>query len=96
MSLFPIDGPAVYGALSVTSASAVEVKVGGSPLDERKVITIQPTNGHVYFGYSNSVTTSTGTKIFKNQIYPIEASEKLAVYIIAETGTVNVRITEAS
>lgn len=90
-----LDGPATYGALSVTT-SAQEVKVGASALDERKVITIQPLNGDLYMGYDNSVTASTGTKIYQGQVYAMEATEKLLVFIVASTGTVDVRITEIS
>ena len=91
----PLNGPALHGALSVTT-TAVEVKVGSSVLEERTVITIQPIDGDIYFGYSSGVTSSTGTKIFKGQIYPMEATDKLPVYIVAATGTVDVRITEVS
>jgi len=90
-----LDGPAINGALSVTT-TAEEVKVGASPLSERKVITIQPLDGDVYMGYSNTVTSSNGTKIFRGQIYAMEATDTLAVYIIASTGTIDVRITEVS
>lgn len=91
--LLPLDGPAVYGDIDATT-TPIEVKVGASPLEDRQVVTIQPLDGVVYFGYDNSVTSLTGTKIFKGQIYPMEASDQLSVYIIAETGTVDVRITE--
>jgi hypothetical protein len=91
----PLDGPAVYGALSVTT-TPVELKVGASPVSERKVISFQPTDGVVYYGYDSSVSSTTGTKIFSHQLIIIEASEQLAVYLVSETGTVNVRITEVS
>lgn len=90
-----LDGPAVYGNLSVTT-SAQEVKVGASTLQDRKFVTIQPLDGDVYFGYSNSVTTSNGTKIYRDQVFPIEAGEALEVWVIADSGTVDVRITEVA
>ena len=92
--LLPLDGPAAYGALSVSTAT--ELKVGGSALTERKVVSFQPTNGNVYYGYDSSVSTSNGTKVLKNQLVIIEAGEQLPVYLIAETGTVDVRITEVA
>lgn len=95
MAFDPLDGPAVHGTLSVTTSPS-EVKVGASVLSERKVITIQPTDGVVYFGYSNTVTSSTGTKIFKGQVYPLEAGEALPVWVVSASGTVNVRITEVA
>ena len=93
--LQPLDGPGAYGAKTVTTTPQ-EVKVGGAVLDERKVITIQPTDGVIYYGYDNGVTESTGTKIFKGQWIMLEASDKLPVWIRSETGSVNVRITEVS
>ena len=90
-----LNGPGTQGALSVTT-TAVEVKVGAQPLDQRAVITIQPLDGVVYYGYDAGVTSSTGTKIFKGQIYPLEATHQLPVYVVAESGTVDVRITEVS
>ena len=62
-----LDGPGVEGVISV-GTTAVEVKVGGSPLDDRKVVTIQPEGNSVYWGYTSSVTTSTGTRVFKDQM----------------------------
>lgn len=91
--LLPLDGPGIHGNINVTTTPS-EAKVGGSRLDSRSVITIQPIDGVIYFGYSNTVSSTTGTKIFKGQIYPMEASDNLAVWIVAESGTVDVRITE--
>jgi len=95
MSLQPLDGPAVYGNLSV-STTAVELKVGASVLEERKVATILPTDGTIYFGYDNTVTINTGTPIYKQQFFPFEVSEQLSIWVITETGTVNCRITEVA
>jgi hypothetical protein len=91
----PLNGPGVYANKSVTT-TPVEVKVGTNKLEDRKVVTIQPLDGVVYFGYDSSVTSSTGTKIFKNQIYPLEATDALDVYIVTASGTVNCRITEVA
>lgn len=93
--LQPLDGPGVYKSQSVTT-SPVEVKVGGSALSERKVITIQPTDGSVWYGYDNSVTSNSGTKIFKGQWIQLEASDSLPVWLVADSGTVDVRITEVA
>jgi hypothetical protein len=89
----PLNGPAIFAALSVGS-TAVEVKVGAAPLEERTSISVQPLDGNIYYGYDSSVSTSNGTKIFKSQLLIIEAASSLPVYVIAETGTVDVRITE--
>lgn len=91
----PLDGPAAHGQINV-STTPVEVKAGGSPLDERQVVTIQPVDGEIYFGYTNSVTSSTGTKIFRGQVYPLEAKTSLTIWVVAASGTVDVRVTEVS
>lgn len=91
----PLNGPGTHGNLSVTT-TAVELKVGGSALDQRVVVTIQPLDGDIYFGYNDSVTASTGTKVFKGQFFPLEATDQLPVWLVAASGTVDVRITEVS
>lgn len=94
--LHPLDGPGVYKAISVTDTPQ-EVKVGATVASERKVITLQPTDGVIYYGYSNSVSSTNGTKIFKGQWIVIEAGEQLPVWVVTATGlTVDVRITEVS
>lgn len=91
-----LDGPSLNGALSVND-TAVELKVGLETLEERVAVTIQPLNGHVYYGFSNTVSSSNGTKIFKGQVFPLEAGTSDKVYLVADTGnTVDVRITERS
>lgn len=82
----------VQGAISV-GTSAVEAKVGGSALTNRKSVTVCPTNGVVYFGYTNAVTTSSGTPITAGNILPFGSS--VSVWLIAAS-TTDVRVTEAS
>lgn len=87
------DGPAVYTNLSVTTTAA-EAKVGASALDERKVIGIQPLDGDIFWGYDSSVTSTTGHKIYQDVYVEIEASEQLSVYLVAASGSIDVRISE--
>lgn len=89
----PIDGPVVYKSLSVTT-TATEVKVGGSVLDDRVAIMIQPIDGVVYLGFDSSVTTSNGIKIAKELVFPFECGPRVSVYLITSSGTVDVRIVE--
>lgn len=93
--LQPLDGPAVYGNKSVTT-TPVEVKVGASPLSERKVVTMQAIDGNIYYGYDNSVSSTTGTIIYEGQYFHLEAGDALSVWVVAEAGTVDVRITEVA
>lgn len=95
MSLLPLDGPALNSNMPVTTIAA-PIRVGLSNLSERKVVTIQPLDGDIYFGYSSGVTTSTGTKIFQGQFFPFEAGEELDIWVICATGTVDCRITEVA
>ena len=91
---FTLDGPSVNGGVSITD-TASELKVGASRLEGRIVVSIQPLDGVVYFGFSNGVTASNGTKVFKGQYFSLEAGESEEVWLIAESGeTVNVRISE--
>ena len=91
----PLDGPATHGAKSVTT-SAQELKVGASVLEERKVVSMQPVDGDIYYGYSSGVTSSTGTKIAKGQFFSLECSSTLPIWMVASSGTVDVRITEVA
>jgi len=92
----PLDGPGSYKAISVTDTPQ-EVKVLVAPLEERKIITLQPTDGTIYYGYDNLVNESSGTEIFTGQLIHIEASESLPVWVVAKSGeTVDVRITEVA
>ena len=84
----------VNGAISVTT-SATEAKVGLSKQVNRKLLVITPTNGIVYRGSSNTVTTSNGAPIFKNQSWPIDVTDNVPVWLIAAS-TVDVRIEEYS
>ena len=88
----PLDGPALNGALSVSTA--VEVKVGASVLPERKVISLQPTDGDIWFGFSSSDLDTKGSLIRQGQYFLIECTDKLPAYIQAVSGTVDVRVSE--
>jgi len=84
---------AVYGTLTV-GTTAVELKVGGSALENRKVVTIQPKANKVYWGYDSSVTTLTGTQVFKDQFIPLPVGPEITVYLIADGSGKDVRIGE--
>ena len=81
-------------ALSVTTA-AVEAKVGASRLTNRKFLSITPTNGTIYWGSANTVTTANGTPIFKNQCVTMAFTDNVAVWLIG-VATTDVRIVEGS
>lgn len=84
---------AVYGELTV-GTSPVELKVGVSALANRKYITMRPKDSGIYFGYNNSVTITSGTKLFKDEflILPIGVS----VWLIADASNKKISIGELS
>lgn len=92
----PLDGPGIYKNITVTDTPQ-EVKVDVAVQSERKVVTIQPLGGDVYYGYDDSVDDTNGTKIFNGQWMQIEAGEQLPIWVVASTGdSIDVRITEVA
>lgn len=83
----------VQAALSV-STTAIELKVGGSRLTNRKLVTAL-SDGTIWWGYTNAVTTATGTPIYKDQYVIWAADDTTSIYLIASAGTKDVRITES-
>lgn len=83
-----------FRAQSVTT-SAAEALGAATILRDRKFISLCPTNGTIYWGFANTVTTSNGTPIFKNQTVTIAATDNVHIYVIAGS-TVDVRIAEGS
>jgi len=90
------DGVGVQTNLNV-GTSAVEARVGGARLEGRKSLTVfNNGNGTIYWGYTNAVTTSTGTPIFKNQQVEFSVGDGQAIYLIAGGATNDTRITEGA
>ena len=83
------------GALAV-STTAMELRVGATAIVDRKFITIQPKGTGMFWGYSNGVTTLNGSELFKKQTMIIPVGFNVKVWLIASTGTVDVRIGELS
>lgn len=83
-----------YRAQSITTTAA-EALGAATILVNRKVLTIMPTNGTVYFGFSNAVTSTTGTPIFKNQLIVFAISDNVHIFLIS-AGTVDCRVAEGS
>ena len=99
--LQPLDGPSSQSTLSsVGTATVVEAKVGGSALAERKVVTLQGDGKfYVYFGDGSTTPNAAtviadGVTVFKDQITSFEASESQPLFVLAVTGTVNIKIIE--
>jgi hypothetical protein len=87
----------VQGNLTLaTGGVSYEAKVGATRLSNRKSLTITALDD-MYWGYSNTVTTSTGTPLFKNQqiVFAIDPDSTFQVWLVAVASGKNARITES-
>ena len=83
----------LFGALTV-GTSAVEIKVGATLLANRKMVTIyNNSNTTMYWGYSNAVTTATGTPLNKGEFLSLRCL--ISVWVIAGSAGNDSRVTEA-
>lgn len=78
------------------STTAAEALGAATILANRKFISITPTNGTVYWGFTNGVTTASGTPIFKNTPAVFSFTDNVHIYLICASGTVDCRIAEGS
>lgn len=106
--LQPLDGPSKHGILTVTDTVPIEVKVGASSLEERKVITMQsyksddPDFGDFYVYFAEGTETPTNTDLStkgviqpKNNLHTYEASAKQIMWVMAVTvSSIKIRIIE--
>ena len=84
----------VNGAITV-GTSAVEAKVGGSVLSNRKqLIIFHNGSGKLYCGMSPSVTSANGIPIFKNTMLTIPAGSNSHIWLIADTSGNDIRLAE--
>lgn len=82
------------GALTV-GTSAVEAKVGASPLANRKTLTVHNnSNSTIYWGYTSGVTTANGTPLYKDQFAVWDVGPGTSVYLIAGSAGNETRVTE--
>lgn len=84
----------VYGSLTV-GTTAVQVKVGGANLTNRKLVVIHNNSGNtMYWGFNSSVTTSNGIVLFRDQVVSIPVGPNIDIYIISGSSAQNSRIAE--
>jgi hypothetical protein len=98
----PLDGPSIQGKLlAVGTATPIEVKVGGTALSERAVVTLQP-NGNMKVYFSSGTVPNAATVLadgldhFKSAKETYEAGENQKIYVLAATGTIDVIVVERS
>lgn len=90
-----LNSEGLYSTITV-GTTPIELKVGSTALSKRQAITIQPDDNEIYWGYSNSVSTSNGTRIFKNQFIMLPIGEDIKVWLVANSSGKIVRIGELS
>ncbi len=84
----------VQGAV-VVGTTAVAARVGALNFQNRKTLTVTPTDGKIYWGYTNAVTVASGSVIYKNQQVTFSAADTLTIWLIASVAC-DVRITEGN
>ena len=93
-----LRGTGTQGAVSL-GTTAVEVRVGGSKLANRKAVTVyNNSNKTIYWGYTSGVTKATGTPIIRNSAWSWDINDGAGstLYIIADDTGLDIRITEGA
>lgn len=91
-----VNTSGVYGALTV-GTTAVEARVGGSPLANRKGLIVHNNSNRImYWGYDSSVTTSNGIPIFPGSAASWSIGPSLSIYLITDNPGQNARIAESA
>lgn len=90
-----IDTTGTQGALSV-STTAIPIRVGLSNLAGRTVVTaLNNGTATIFWGRTSGLTTSNGTQLMRNQMAIWDVGPNSDIYLIATSGSHDVRITEA-
>ena len=101
--LQPLDGPSKQYKVTIdtTTVRKIEELIGGGAYEERKVITLQPLSGRirVYFGDGDSTPSAAtvgddGLLHYNKSKESYEATYSQDVFILAESGTVDVIVIE--
>jgi hypothetical protein len=75
--------------------TAVAAIGAGTILAGRKLLTVCPTNGTIYWGNSSAVTVSTGFPLYQGQVRDFSFTDAVPLYIIS-AGTVTTLVFEGS
>lgn len=91
------EGTGVEGVL-VVGLTAVEVKVGASKLANRKLLTLYNNSGNriFYWGYTSSVTVTTGTPIAASTFITWNVGDNQSIYVISTNASLDARVTEGA
>lgn len=85
----------VSGAITVGAITAVEAKVGVSRISPREMVRIYNNDSSItiFFGASG-VTAATGEPLKPGEAVSIPTGDQLGVFLIAASGSVDVRVQE--
>jgi len=89
-----LNTSATFGARSASAVITASV-VAGTNQSGRRLLTILPFDGDVFYGFTSDVTTATGTPIFQQEKISLPYGSAITVFVVPSTGTVNLRITES-
>lgn len=91
-----LQGAGVQGTLTV-GTTAVELKVGGSVLTNRKAAGLTNTsNSTIYWGYTNAVTTANGRPLQKNADADWDISDSASIWLIAASAGNVIKVNESA
>jgi hypothetical protein len=101
MAFLPLDGPSLQDQQNVADNSVFRVRVGSSELEERDVVSIMPLDGDIWVFFGDGATVPSASDV-KNKGFPqfegsmrtYEAASTQEIYIVADSGTVDVRFAE--
>ena len=86
-----LDGGGSEAELTV-GTTAILGNVTGTNRILRKMVIFQPKDKDIYWGYNNTVTTSSGIKTFKDQVIILELGPNTDLYFIATGAGKQIRI----
>lgn len=89
-----INETGTYGAKSFNTTPALAA-VAASNLANRTLLVVTPTNGTVYWGFDSSVSAASGQPINRLDQAIFSVGPSVSIFLIASSGTVNVRLSEA-
>ena len=90
-----LDGGGEQDVLTIGTSASLGA-IGGTNRVNRKYVIFQAHDRDIYYGFDNTVTTSTGVKLFKDQVIMIPVGENTDIYFIATAAGKELRIQEVS
>lgn len=88
-----VNNTYVTGSVSV-GTTEIEAKVGGSPVDDRQIVTIHNKGPKEIFYGPTGLTSSTGTPLKKNQFACIPVGPDISVFMLTASSSSTVIVQE--